>query len=108
MLVACDLYAMPTFEAPCAVAFLEAMAMQKAIIATYSGGTPEEVEHGRSGLLSQPHDIEELAANIVMLLGDPEMRKQMGEYGRSRVISYLNPARMAEEVTEIYRRILAI
>ena len=62
ILAAIDVFTMPTFEEPCAVAFLEAMAMRKPVVALRSGGTPQLVEHGVAGLLSPPEDIDALAA----------------------------------------------
>ena len=58
ILAATDIYAMPTLE-PCAVTFLEAMSMAKPVVALRSGGTPELVDHGVSGLLSEPGDAQE-------------------------------------------------
>jgi glycosyltransferase involved in cell wall biosynthesis len=106
ILAATDIYAMPTFEEPCAVAFLEAMAMKKAVIALDSGGTPEMVEHGKSGLLSPVGDIDQLAANILELIADPAKRREMGEYGRMRVETYHTPRRLADEVAQVYDRLL--
>jgi len=106
ILAACDIYTMPTFEEPCAVVILEAMAMKKPIVALDSGGTPEEVEHSRAGLLSPPGDVHKLAENILMLINNPALRKRMGEYGRGRVEQYFNPCRMADDVERIYQLVL--
>lgn len=106
VLAACDVYAMPTFEEPCAVIFLEAMAMRKPIVALDSGGTSQEVDQGAGGLLSQPDDIESLAANIVTLVRDAAMRQRMGNYNRKRVEEYFNPQRMATETEQIYDHML--
>jgi glycosyltransferase involved in cell wall biosynthesis len=103
ILAACDVFAMPTFEEPCAVAFLEAMAMARPIVALRSGGTPEIVPEGRAGLLSDPGDLDALAANIVMLIGDPNVRRRMGAFGRQWVETRLTPQRMAEDGLAIYR-----
>jgi glycosyltransferase involved in cell wall biosynthesis len=97
---------MPTFEEPCAVAFLEAMAMGKPIVALDSGGTPEIVERERCGLLSEPDDIEALAENLGRLIRDPNLRFRMGAAGRKRVETVLTPRRMAEESLKVYRQIL--
>jgi len=106
LLAASDVFAMPTFEEPCAVAFLEAMPMRKPIVALDSGGTPELVERGRAGLLSPPGDIDALAANLVAVLRDPDLRARMGEHGRQRVQDFLNPRRLANEIEQVYRRVL--
>ncbi len=106
ILAAADIYSMPTFEEPCAVAFLEAMAMEKPVIALRSGGTPEMVEDGRSGLLSEPGDTEALAQNITRLILHPEERTAMGKYARRRVTEYYTPERLAADVQAIYHRIV--
>ena len=78
LLAATDIYTMPSFEEPCAVAYLEAMAMSKPVIALDSGGTPQLIDQGKDGLLSAPHDIDGLAKNILMVLDDPSLWARMG------------------------------
>lgn len=107
VMAACDLFTMPSFEEPFGLVFLEAMAMKKPVVALDNGGTPEVVEHGRSGLLSPPEDIRGLAANILGLLRDPARRRQMGEYGRSQVLSRFSAQRMAADAASAYERVLA-
>ncbi len=82
--------------------------MEKPVIALNNGGTRELVDHNRAGLLSEPHDIDQLATNILTLLNDPDLRARLGRYGRQRCIEYFNPQRMADEVEQIYRRILGV
>jgi glycosyltransferase involved in cell wall biosynthesis len=106
ILAACDLYTMPASDEGFGLAFVEAMAMKKAIIAQDSGGASEVVEHGESGLLSPPGDIPQLAENILTLINNPALRSQMGEYGRMRVEQHFNAKRMAKDVESIYRLIL--
>lgn len=106
IMAACDIYAMPSYEEPCAVVYLEAMAMQKPIIALNSGGTPQLIEHGKSGLLSEPQDIDQLSDNILTLIKNPELRVKLGMYGRQRVEEYFTPRRMADDVEKIYRSLV--
>ena len=106
ILAACDLYTMPSREEAFGLAFAEAMAMSKAVIALNDGGTCEVVEDGKSGLLSPPQDIEQLAENILTLVNNPAERKQMGEYGRKRVEDYFNSRRLADDVERVYRFVL--
>ncbi|HEY0467197.1 MAG TPA: glycosyltransferase family 4 protein [Polyangiaceae bacterium] len=107
VMAACDLFTMPSFEEPFGLVFLEAMAMKRPVIALDNGGTPEVVEHGRSGLLSPPQDIQGLAANILGLLREPALRAKMGEYGRSQVLSRFSAQRMAADAASAYERVLA-
>lgn len=106
ILAASDFYAMPSYEEPCAVAFIEAMAMRKPVVALDSGGTAHMVEHEKSGLLSKAYDVDGLAQNLRRLLADPALVKAMGARARERVEEYLNPQRMTREVAEVYHKVL--
>ncbi len=108
LLAACDLYTMPSFEEPFGLVYVEAMAMKRPVIALESGGVPEIVEHGKSGLLSQPRDIDGLAANIVTLLRDPALRARMGEHGRREVLARFTPARMAADAERVYQSLAGV
>jgi glycosyltransferase involved in cell wall biosynthesis len=103
---ACDIYSMPSFEEPFGVVYLEAMAMRKPVIALDNGGAREIVEHGKSGLLSLPQDIEHLARNIETLINDPDLRKQMGSYGRRQVEERFTPQAMSRDAEQVYRKVI--
>jgi len=106
VLAASDVFTLPSFEEPFGLVFLEAMAMQKPVIAIDNGGTPEVVAHGETGLLSPPWDVPALAANIETLLESSETRLRMGERGRQRVLQHFTPKRMADDASEAYRAIV--
>jgi glycosyltransferase involved in cell wall biosynthesis len=101
-----DVFAMPTWEEPCAVAFIEAMAMAKPVVAWDSGGTPELVVHGETGLLAPRGNVEALAGALVQLLRDSSLRRQFGEAGRRRVEDVLTPQRMCREMTAVYQKLI--
>jgi glycosyltransferase involved in cell wall biosynthesis len=105
VLAACDIFTLPSFEEPLGVAFLEAMAMEKPVIALASGGVPEVVEHDSTGLLSEPGDIHGLAANILALIRDPGLRMHLGTCGRMHVRQRHDPVDLARQTETIYRRI---
>ncbi len=106
LLAACDIFAFPSFEEPFGMVYLEAMLMKKPVVALDNGGVREIVEHGKTGLLSAPKDIDQLAANIITLIQERDMRIQMGEYGRRRVEEHFSAERMASEFGELYQKIL--
>jgi glycosyltransferase involved in cell wall biosynthesis len=106
VMAACDVFTLPSFEEPFGLVFLEAMAMARPVVAVNNGGTPEVVEHGKSGLLSPAWDVESLSANIVKLVADPELRRRFGQHGRERVLSYFNSERMAREAADAYAAVL--
>ena len=61
---------------------LEAMAYGIPVIAAQTGGLPEVIENGSTGLLVPPGNANALATAISELLGDPEERRRLGEAGR--------------------------
>jgi glycosyltransferase involved in cell wall biosynthesis len=107
LLAASDVFALPSFEEPFGLVFAEAMAMKRPVVALDNGGTPEVVEHGKSGLLSAPGDVHGLAQNLLTLLADPGLRARMGEYGRRRVERDFTNHRLAEDVSRLYLDILS-
>ncbi len=80
----CDLYVHPALLEGFGIAVVEAMAMGKAVVATTTGGLPEVVVDGKTGLLVPPGDDRRLSAAIVSLLGDRMRRDQMGKQGQAR------------------------
>jgi glycosyltransferase involved in cell wall biosynthesis len=102
LLAASDVFALPSFEEPFGLVYLEAMAMKKPVVALNNGGTPEVVEHGKSGLLSPSGDLAGLAANLLTLIRDPPLRQRMGEYGRRQVETRFTAERMARDTEQIY------
>jgi glycosyltransferase involved in cell wall biosynthesis len=108
ILAASDIFAMPSFEEPFGVVFLEAMTMGKPVVALRNGGTPEVVAHGETGLLSEPDDVDGLATNLAQLLADPEARARMGALGRKRVDEYFTPRRLAADIEQVYDRVLGL
>ena len=81
-----DVFCLPTELEPFGLVFLEAMAARLPVVACISGGTPELVIHGHTGLLSYPNDVNTLAENISKLLLDREMAKRLGQAGQMRLL----------------------
>jgi glycosyltransferase involved in cell wall biosynthesis len=106
ILAAADIFTLPSVGDPCALAHIEAMAMARPIVTVDSGGAPELVEHGKAGLVGPVDDVDALAANLIALIDDPVKRREFGDYGRQRVLEYLNAQRMADEVEAVYRLVV--
>ena len=84
LMAAADVFAMPSTGEPFGLVFPEAMAIRRPVVALRNGGTAEVVEHGITGLLSEPGDRAVLVENLLTLLRDPTLRSLMGEAGRRR------------------------
>jgi phosphatidylinositol alpha-1,6-mannosyltransferase len=67
------------------IVYLEASATGLPVVAGDSGGAPDAVLDGETGWVVRGGSPEEAADRIVVLLGDPELRQNMGERGRQWV-----------------------
>lgn len=67
------------------IVYLEAQACGVPVIAGRSGGAPEAVRHGQTGLVVDGTDATQVAAAVVDLLVDPGRRGAMGAAGRAWV-----------------------
>jgi len=86
------------------ISLVEASACGLAVVGGRSGGVPDAVREGETGVLVDPDDPAAVAASINELLSNPERRKQFGTAGRKAVESYYNWDRVVKELREIDRR----
>ena len=106
---AADLVIMPSLESAkegFGRVLIEAMAMGKCTVATRTGGIPEVVEEGVTGLLVPPGDEEALARAMLEVLKDKEKRQAMGEAGYNRVLERFDLKRVVAYVERIYDSLL--
>ena len=80
-----DVFALPSFEEGMPQSLLQALAMERAVVASAVGGVPEIVQDGQTGFLVPPRDPEALAEKIGSLFRNPDQGKVFGQAGR-RVI----------------------
>ena len=81
---------------------LEAMAHGKTVIATPVGGIPTVIEDGKTGLLVPVRDTAALRAAIERALGDPELRRRVGQAARKRVEGYCSWNRVTDATLAVY------
>jgi phosphatidylinositol alpha-1,6-mannosyltransferase len=98
-----DVYIMPSREIPAAgsvegfgITFLEANACGIPVIGGRSGGIPDAIVDGQTGLLVDPGSPDEIAAAAVRLLNDQDFAEQLGHNGRQRVLQTLQWRHIAE------------
>lgn len=84
---AMDIFVLPSiFQDPFPTVVLEAMAAALPVVATDSGGSVEMVVDGKTGFLIPPGNIDLGTQALEKLISNPELRKEFGEAGRSRVL----------------------
>jgi starch synthase len=110
----------PSVYEPMGIVNLEAMACETAVVATATGGIPEVVADGETGLLvpieqvqdgtGTPVDpdrfVADLAATMTRLIEDPKRADEMGRAGRRRAVDHFSWSRIAVDTLEVYRSVL--
>ncbi len=89
------------------MAWLEGMAMGKAVVASRLGPGPELIEDGRDGLLCDPRNREELAEAVIRCLKDPDLRARLGRAARERVVREFSAEAVVAKNVAFYERVLA-
>ncbi len=111
----------PSIYEPMGIVNLEAMACEAAVVATATGGIPEVVADGETGVLvpieqvadgsGTPVDpdrfVADLATALTRVVSDPARAEEMGRAGRTRAIEHFSWAAIAERTMEVYRAALA-
>jgi glycosyltransferase involved in cell wall biosynthesis len=86
---------------------IEAMAFGKAVVASASGGTVEQVVDGTTGFLVPPGNVEALASRIAELLEDPGKRQLMGTRGRQRFLQNFEFEPYYRSISGLYQAFLS-
>jgi len=103
-----DIFVLPSipfflWQEQLGMVLLESMASGCAVVSTLSGAIPEVI--GEAGLLCQPGDFLDLYRKLRTLCLSRELRKELGEKARERVLTHYNAQRNAEAFAEIYENL---
>lgn len=84
----------------------EAMASERAVIASRVGGIPELIEHGSSGILVEPGDVSALTAALDRLTEDANFRLRLGQNARRRAVDKFDLKRSVGSHLEWYESLI--
>lgn len=101
-----DIFVLPSILEGFGIALIEAMAMGKPVVASNTGGIPEVVEDGVTGILVPPKNPDALADAILGLLNDKIKMKAMGIAGKERVNKFFTLKRMISQIENCYDELL--
>ena len=99
-----DVFVMSSVTEGLGTSLLDAMACRRAVVATTAGGIPEVVVDSETGILVPPRDHEAMAAAIVKLLQDPQLRERMGHAGLVRARRRFSAERMVHDTLRAYQQ----
>lgn len=106
LLSVADLFLLPSAQESFGLAALEAMACGVPVVASAVGGVPEVIEHGVSGFLHPPDDLDAMAASGVALLTDDALRQRVSEAAVARVRDRFCTTRVVPMYEAFYREVV--
>jgi alpha-maltose-1-phosphate synthase len=106
LLTHATVFAIPSIYEPLGIVNLEAMACGTAVVGSRTGGIPEVVADGETGLLVPPDEPRPLADALNVLLRDPGRARAMGEAGRKRAVAEFGWPAIAAQTAELYAELV--
>ncbi|HMS82131.1 MAG TPA: glycosyltransferase family 4 protein [Nitrospira sp.] len=101
-----DVFVLPSLNEGIPLALLEAMSLQRPVVAAKVGGVPEVVRHELNGLLIESHDAQAIASACGRLLRDRVLRRSLGEAARIDIEKCFSSVVMGDNVAALYRKLL--
>lgn len=106
ILAASDAFLLTSISEGVPLTLIEAMAAGLPIVSTKVGGVGEVVRDSETAILAAPGDDHALAKALLRLLGDAQLRSEMGRHGRSRAHEVFSEDQMHAEYSKLYESML--
>ncbi|MCM1135203.1 MAG: glycosyltransferase family 4 protein [Clostridium sp.] len=101
----CDIFVMPSYFEGQSVSILEAMANKCGIVASKTGGIPDMIVEGETGLFAAPKDTETLEKGLERLLADSKLCRTLGENARRKAEKEFSIENNIERLLAIYEQV---
>lgn len=103
---ALDVLVLPSLQEPLGRVIIEALVFDTPVVATDSGGIPEIIEDGRSGLLVPPQSPEEISESVIRILEDENFARELVQQGKKDVQQKFSAEIITRREEELYRNLL--
>ena len=107
LLQQCHIVCLPSYREGFGKVLIEAGAAQRAVVTTNVPGCRESIENGSNGLLVEPRDPVALAAALITLIDNEEMRTAMAAEGRHRVETQFSSDIINAQTLAVYEQVLS-
>ena len=97
-----QVFVLPSFAEGIPVVLMEAMSSGVPCVSTPVNGIPELIEHGRSGLLATPGDVDSLTAQLRRLIDEPALRAAIAPAARERVQERFDLSRNVRQLGHVF------
>jgi L-malate glycosyltransferase len=105
LLSASDVFLLPSAQESFGLAALEAMAAGVPVVASRVGGLPEVIEHGVTGFLHAPADLDGMAGSAISLLKDPRLHTSIADAASRRVREQFCSERVVPMYEQFYETV---
>jgi len=102
-----DLFLLPSTTESFGLAALEAMACSVPVIASRAGGLPEVIEHGVTGFLYPPEDLQGMTDSGVALLTDAKLHASCAKASRDRAEEFFCAKRVVPQYEAYYQEVIS-
>lgn len=102
-----DVFVLPSIAEGTPIIILEAMAMEKAVVATDVGAVSEQILNGETGIVVPSKNPKAMAEAVIYLFEHAEERIRMGEKARERVKEMFSRGRCVKEHLKLYYRVIS-
>lgn len=103
---ALDLFVLSSHLEGLCTSLLDAMLMRVPVVATNTGGVPDAVIHGKTGLLAEPQNPAEIADAVIEMHRDPELRSRLVGQAYRHIMENFTVNQMVEGTAEVYRKVM--
>lgn len=101
-----DMFVLPTHREGLGASTLEASAMEKPVIVSDTGGCPEAVDDGVTGMLIPIKDIEKLKEAIIFMFENKERAEAMGKAGREKILREFKKEIVLDRLKKSYQELI--
>jgi N-acetyl-alpha-D-glucosaminyl L-malate synthase BshA len=102
--LASDVFLLASEQESFSLSALEALACGVPVVATRTGGLPEVVRDGRTGLLFEVGDVADAASRVLSLLANLDTRVQMGRAARDDAAGRFTSRQIVDQYVTIYEK----
>lgn len=100
-----DVFLFPSNRDAFSLVLLHAIAESLPVISTFEGAIPEIIADGNTGFLIKKGDSAALSDRLCQLLGNAQLRQQMGGAAREKYLNEFTPQRFAERLEKLLQQI---
>lgn len=105
LLAVADVAVFPSTYEPFGIVALEAMASRTPVVVADAGGFREIIQHGVNGLKAYPGNADSLANNVLTLLHDPELARDLAQEAWADVVQHYSWQRVAGQTAAVYEQV---